>query len=196
MATLCKTTIPEGTQGDWQISRFTISEKDAKFFNMHATFRGYGSRSVQPGTFTKLTRNGHTVMSDTRAELRDHAIPVYEAKGQVLINGLGLGIVVEACLRKPEVEHVTVIEISADVIALVKPHLENDRLTIIHADALTWKPPKMVYDMVWHDIWSDICTDNWKTMTKLHRRYGRRSKWQGSWCRWEIQQMRRREAYC
>jgi len=90
-----------------------------------------------------------------------------------------------------------VIELSEDVIKLVEPHLKErwgERLTVIHANALIWQPPKGAkYDMVWHDIWPTICTDNKETMTTLHRRYGRRAKWQGSWARYEVEyQVRKR----
>ena len=98
-------------------------------------------------------------------------------------------------LDKPEVEHVTVVELSKDVIALVAGHYKaryGDRLTVVHADALDWKPPKGArYDAVWHDIWPDICGDNWETMKRLHRKYGRRCDWQNSWCRYQVKEAAR-----
>jgi spermidine synthase len=134
-------------------------------------------------------------MSDTPAEQDDHREFVQRARGRILINGLGLGMVLQACLERRKwqsdeyaVEHATVVEISPAVIALVAPHYQaryGDRLTIVQADALTWQPPKGErYAAVWHDIWPDICTDNLPQMHTLHRRYGRRADWQGSWARW------------
>lgn len=125
-------------------------------------------------------------MSDTPDEMRDHYEPVRRARGNILINGLGLGMVLNACLLKPEVEHATVIEMEEDVIKLVGSYYLNkfgaERLTIIHASAFDFKPPRgAFYNMVWHDIWDDICTDNLPEMATLHRRYGRRCDWQGSW---------------
>jgi hypothetical protein len=87
--------------------------------------------------------------------------------------------------KRYTVDKVTVIENSPDVIALVGPTLKErygDRLEIIEADAFTYKPPKGIrYSVVWHDIWPDLCGDNLKPMGTLHRRYGRRCDWQGSW---------------
>ena len=61
------------------------------------------------------------------------------------------------------------------------------------ADALEYKPPRgEQYDVVWHDIWPNICTDNLPEMHKLHRKYGRRCNWQGSWCRAEHEYYRER----
>jgi spermidine synthase len=109
---------------------------------------------------------------------------IYKAEGHVLINGLGLGVCLKAVLEKKEVIKVTVIEKSEDVIKLVAPSFQDDRVEIINADAFEYKPPKgVVYDVVWHDIWQDICTDNLEQMKKLHRKYGRKCKWQGSWSR-------------
>jgi hypothetical protein len=46
---------------------------------------------------------------------------------------------------------------------------------------------------VWHDIWLDLCTDNLEGMGKLHRKYGRRTDWQGSWEKDRLLSHRRRE---
>lgn len=99
-------------------------------------------------------------------------------------------------LDKPAVDKVTVIEISPDVITLVGSYLKEHfgaRLEIIEADAFTWQPPRGVrYGAVWHDIWDNICSDNLPEMHKLHRKYGRRTDWQGSWCRWRCEDQRTR----
>jgi spermidine synthase len=175
--------VPEGTSGDWAVERFTVTEEDERRQRMRI-FSSMG-RFVPAGTYTRLTRNGHVVMSDTPDEIRDHAEAIYQASGSCLIHGLGLGVVIEAI--KDKADHITVVEISEDVIKLVGPHYEaklGDRLTIIHGDALTWAPPHGVrYNMVWHDIWDNICSDNLPEMKRLHRRYGRRTDWQGSWAR-------------
>lgn len=141
--------------------------------------RGY----IPEGEYTSLTCKGRgIVMSDTPDEMRDHYHAFWKAKGHVLINGLGLGMVLGAILRKPEVEHVTVIEIDPDVIDLVGPHYACGRLTIINVDAFEYVPPKGArFGAAWHDIWDDYCADNLPEMTRLKRRYGRRADWQGCW---------------
>ena len=188
-----KVDVPEGQSGDWRIERFTVTKEAEKFGRLRAIATGRG-RFAPAGTYTRLMRNGTLVMSDTPDEIRDHYEAIHQAKGHVLVNGLGLGVALQAMLEKPEVERVTVVEISADVIALVGPHYKakyGDRLEVIQADAMTWKPPKGVrYDAVWHDIWDAICSDNLDTMHTLHRRYGRRTNWQGSWGRYQCKRWR------
>lgn len=177
--------VPEGESGSWKVERFEISGAELSLFNLRASIKG--GRFVKAGTFTRLMRDGEVIMSDTDAEKTDHFWPVHKAKGVILLNGLGLGMVLNACLPKPGVTHATVVEKSSNVIKLVGPHYAErfgDKLTIIHNDALGYTPPKGVrFGMVWHDIWDNICSDNLETMTKLHRRYGKRADWQGSWAK-------------
>lgn len=185
--------VPEGQSGNWRVEKYTVEEKDAKFAEMRAAIHG-SRRYVPAGTYTRLKCGGETVMSDTPDELRDFCVFVHRAHGSVLINGLGLGCVVQALLAKPEVTNITVIEKSPDVIALVEPTLRDPRLTVICADAYEWVPPKgQRWNCVWHDIWTDLCTDNLKDMAKLHRKYGRRCDHQASWCKEELEYRRRQE---
>jgi len=97
-------------------------------------------------------------------------------------------MVVAAMLEKKEVDQVVVVEESEDVINLVYPTLQDRygrRLKVVHADALEYKPlRKDRYDVVWHDIWDNLCVDNLPQMHILHRKYGHKCDWQGSWGRW------------
>jgi spermidine synthase len=127
-------------------------------------------------------------MSDTPAEMRDHYAPARMARGSCLLNGLGIGMVLKAVLKKPEVTDVTVVELSREVLDMVSPHYGDQRVTFVCADAMTYSPPRgKRYQMVWHDIWDYICADNLPEMRRLHRKYGRRADWQGSWCRYECE---------
>jgi len=192
-----KVDVPLGGIGDWAIEGFWVTEEDARNYNIRATFRGSSRREVRPGSYTRLMHNGHLIMSDTPAEIRDHLEIIRRARGQVLLNGLGLGLVLRACLLKSEVEHITVIEIAPEVIALVAPHLHErfgDKFTVFEADALTWKAPKNSrWNIVWHDIFDAICTDNLPIMTRLKRRYGRRCDWQGCWAEEEHRRQKRKD---
>lgn len=194
-------TLPESRQGQHRIERFTVSPHEAEMFNLRERFNRRYTRMIRPGTYTRLVRgpfdraSSHpactVVMSDTPAEIRDHIAPVEAAHGRCLIHGLGLGLVAEACLRKWAVTRVTVIERDPDVLALAGPTLQRrwgDRLELIQGDAMTWAAPRGArWGMVWHDIWDTINTENLPEMQALHRRYGNRTDWQGSWCRDELE---------
>jgi hypothetical protein len=70
-----------------------------------------------PGTYACLRVNGRLMMSDTRMEHYTNYKVVREARGNVLIAGLGLGMILHPILAKKEVLSVTVIEKYADVIS-------------------------------------------------------------------------------
>ena len=177
--------IPDGVQGDWAVETFTVQDRElSEMLSLMKDGRG-----VPAGTYKRLTRRGSVVMSNTPDEIRDFYYFVRRASGRVLVNGLGLGVVVKALLDKDDITHITVIEKDPDVIALVASHLNDLRLEIICADALKYKPQSQ-YDAVWHDIWDGICSDNLPEMTKLHRKYAKRTPYQASWCRTECQRSR------
>lgn len=172
-------TVPEGERGAWRVVRFEV-ERDS-LSNLRLARDGRGCR---PGVYTKLVhRQRGVIMSDTSAEKRDHYPFIWKAKGHVLINGLGLGMCLQAVLAKPEVTKATVVELDSDVIALVGSHYSgDDRVEIVSASAFDYEPPKGArYGAVWHDIWDEICISNLKEMTRLKRKYGRRADWQGCW---------------
>ncbi len=191
-----KSAIPAGVSGEWRVEKFTVTPENESWERVRA-IAGCGGRFVTAGNYTRLLHRGNIVMSDTPDELRDMSIFLRHATGLVLINGLGLGVALEQALGKREVFHVTVIEQSADVMALVAPYFRQNyggRVEIICADAFTWQPPKgSRYNTVWHDIWADITTDNLPGMSRLHRKYGHRADWQGSWCRERCQWMRKQD---
>ncbi len=207
--------VPEGASGAWRIERFTVSAASAGIEMLRAST--HGGRGVPEGAYTRLVCRGHTVMSDTPDERRDHAMFVRRAHGDILITGLGLGMVLQACLERrtalggdpdaPFVEcgpsgyavaHATVVERSEDVLALAGPHYQaryGDRLTLVCADALTWQPPRgAAWDVAWHDIWPDLSTDNLAEMARIRRHYARRMRgWQGCWGEVLLRSHKRRE---
>ncbi len=179
--------LPESEHGEWNLHWREIDKDEAQRGQLSALFNGH-RRYTPEGRFIGLIHYGHVIMSDVPDERTDHFYPILNAHGHCLVHGLGIGFVACCMLEKTTVEKVTVIEIEPDVISLVAPHLYKrygkKRLEIIQGDALTWRSPVgKRYQVVWHDIWSSICSDNYGSMKKLHRRYGHKADWQGSWCR-------------
>ena len=189
--------VPDGKSGIWEVKTITVTENDAKIARMRAIMSSQGGRGViKPGQYKQLTRGGYIIMSNTPDECRDFAHFVYVARGSVLVNGLGLGVLLKVLLNRIGITEITVIEKSPDVIALVGDTYRKDsRVTIIEADAFTWQPPKEnFYDFIYHDVWDDITSDNLPEMAKLHRKYGKRCTYQESWCKDECLRAKRR--YC
>jgi hypothetical protein len=165
------------------------------------------------GTYTTLSLTDDAgkpfvMMSDFYYERITCAEVVERAHGDVLIAGLGLGMILHPMLQKPEVRSVTVIEKFQDVVDLISPTLPIDsRLTIFTADIFDWQPaPGRSFDIVWFDIWPDIEARRLPEMDALHRRYlpylnvSNPRCWMESWHRRETidgirrQELRRLEA--
>lgn len=180
--------VPPGTCGDCVVERFEVDKAAAEWSALRAAVSfSFAGRAIPEGHYTVLRINGAIVMSDTPSEIRDLFDAFHYARGRCLVTGLGLGIAMNGMLRKPEVEHVTVVEINPAVVELVGNHWLNrfgDRLTIVTGDAFKYWPRGGVrFNYAWHDIWPTISADNIDDMKRLHRRYGRRCDKQGSWCR-------------
>jgi len=139
------------------------------------------------GTYACLRVNGCLMMSDTRMEHSTNWTVVHEARGHVLIAGLGLGMILHPILAKKEVLSVTVIEKYADVIALVGPTVKHKKLAIIEGDIYEWKPAKGTkYDCIYFDIWAEQSTDDLEDMRTLHLRFKPfklKEGWMNSWRR-------------
>jgi hypothetical protein len=157
---------------------------------------------TKPGLYAGLKIDGRLWMSDTDDERDWNHEALTRARGNVLVAGLGLGMVVLPMLEKDTVATVTVIEQNQDVIDLVRPHLEAwvapvaaAKLRILPGDIHTWRPATKgrQFDVVYFDIWADICTDNLRDIAALHkafRPYLRKGGWMDSWQRQELKDLR------
>lgn len=187
--------VNEGVKGIAKVEHFTVSKAES----MLTSFRG-GLDYVPEGRYARLYVGNTLMMSDTRMERSSNYTVARKAHGDVLIAGLGLGMVLSAILSKPEVKSVTVIEKHQDVIDLIAPHFNPSKLSIICADIFEWQPPKSrKFDTIYFDIWPDICTDNLEQIAKLHQRFkGKLNRanpncWMGSWMRDYLRSHRQRE---
>lgn len=178
------------TQGVAKITRFHISEDEARMCNIR-TLMNYGSgiERVDSGDYIRLHVNGMLMMSDTRMEKITNTEFIKNAHGEVMIAGLGIGLILENLIplyESGDVTRIVVYEKYQDVIDLVA-HRYMDRLPleVRCEDIMTYKPQKEEkYDTLYFDIWPDICEDNLKDIRILHNRWKSHKKdgaWMGSW---------------
>lgn len=183
--------------GRWRLMHFTITEREYRQSVAIAAAQGGAQgemrmgRTIPPGDYITLLRkatpfemkdieeervvDSHSphpgyvpIMSDTPAEVNEHMHAWNYAHGNVLITGLGLGVLVSGLLTRESVEHITVVEIDRDVIALTGHYYaDHPKVTIVNADAVRYAeelalasddPP--MFDYAWHDIWSHIADRN------------------------------------
>lgn len=149
--------------GNAKIDIFEISNDDVFCFIRNG---------IPPGKYARLRVNGETMMSETPMEERTNIWFVDNAHGDVLIGGLGIGMIVLAIQDDPRVKSITVLEINENVIDAVKPQLPlNEKVRVLCMDAFTWKPDRK-FDCIYMDIWPYINSDVYNEMKKLKRKYG------------------------
>jgi hypothetical protein len=108
--------------------------------------------------------HGDIVMIDHQMELMKHLPILINASGRVLVTGLGLGCVVRGLLAREQVDHVDVIELDRKILDRIGPEFAgNERVTLHHADALTFPLNGYRWDWAWHDIYSED-----EPLQKLH----------------------------
>lgn len=113
--------------------------------------------------FPAVLEDGNEWMTLTPVDLDTSDDAIDRAHGKVVTFGLGLGYYAYMVSEKENVESITVIEKSADVIALFKEHIlpqfsHPEKVRIINADAFEYAefdmPPEH-YDVAFVDTWRD-----------------------------------------
>ena len=179
--------VPAGKSGLWTIEK--IRMRDRAFDPM--SDQRPDCFKFRPGIYTCLSRGRTQFMTDLYDEWWTQRAGIAEAiarGGEILVTGLGLGLVAEAMLRPhaSKVTRVTIVESSADVIRLVGPFLQRrypGRIEIIEADAFSWRPTDhRRFTVGWHDIWPDpYGANNAAEMAGLQAHHHAWCDWQGFW---------------
>ena len=121
---------------------------------------GYFTESFR---FPAILENGNEWMTLTPVDLDTCEEAIAAAHGRVVTFGLGLGYYAYMAAEKEDVESVTVVELSEDVIRLFKSHIlpqmkNGHKIKIINADAFEYAEEVMPgenYDVAFVDTWRD-----------------------------------------
>lgn len=179
--------------GDRETDRFKLEKfeinKDNRSFRSPIPYGEYIRLMDKTKMFDRC------VMSDTPMEHRTNYEILDKANGDVLIAGLGIGMILIPLMKKEEVKSITIIEKYLDVINIVGDQLPlNDKVKVIQGDIFENKFPRGTkFDTVYFDIWNVISPDVYKEMKNLKKIYKRclRSKkenpdsWMGCWAEYE-----------
>jgi hypothetical protein len=153
--------IPEGKSGDFEIKHeYTEPGTILPTANLRTAFLG-GDKITdvifpERQRWHKLLEDGNTWMTDWPIEVFQMRKEVAHFRGDILIGGLGLGVVASILCQRKRVGLITIVEKSADVINLVGPHIEklSRRIQIIHADLFDFlKTTEDKYNFAFYDIW-------------------------------------------
>jgi spermidine synthase len=180
--------MPEGKFGSAQIKHFTTTQEQSTFCKLRALLNHRATEFISPGKYARLLVHGGVMMTDTDMERATNLELIRQAKGHVLVGGLGLGMVVFALLaKKPKIHSLTVLEYNPDVMELVCRHLPKDpRLSVIDADGFTWKRRRLdpKFNTIYMDIWPNVGGNYGSKVAQLREHYQPMLSpkgWMGDW---------------
>ena len=152
--------IPEASSGTYKIEHIY---KDAGVPIPRGSIRSslLGGQWKPPLVFDHKTKwhqlsyDGGVWMTDLPIEQTQIDAILADFHGRVLIGGLGLGYAVNVLAQRETVEAITVVEISPDVIKLVKPYLKDPdgKVDVVEADLFSFLETPRSYDWAFYDIW-------------------------------------------
>ena len=159
--------IPRAVLGKWELKQESL--KPFEPFVCNDILVTEDRRMIpQIGFFTKeypfpaVLENGREWMTLQPNEMVTTWPAIKAAKGRVLTYGLGLGYFAFHAAEKAEVESVTVVDLSPDVIDLFRTHIlpqfpHKEKITLIQSDAFAFADTRMEgnFDFVFGDIWHD-----------------------------------------
>lgn len=170
--------LPEGQSGNWSVRR-TVVEGDENIWlanGMYPDSHYLIPNKIYTGLYLQNGDQEQRVMFDEPKEIKEAQRAYNKAKGDVLITGLGLGMVAMWIASKPKVKSVHVIENSSDVMKLVASHLSSPKIEIMKADAFTYKSEQR-YDFIWHDCWLEV-PEHVEQLYKQYEGFGPQDHWQ------------------
>ena len=168
-------------KNDWVISKISLTEEEVYLERMR-NFRNYFMVAGLKANFeyVKLFRKKDGIwMSDTPMERNSNKNFIQNANGDVLIFGLGLGLIVFPLLQNESVKSIKVVELNQEIIDLVSPYIKakdtHNKFSVVQGDAYEHhKIDNQKYDCVYGDIWRDISTDNYEGMKTLTKNWKNR----------------------
>ena len=160
--------IPETTVGKWTLGYQSYKPYEAFVCNEYIA-QGYKEIPCigffdRAFSFPTVYENGVEWMAIKPNEIETMKKPIENAKGNVLVCGLGLGYFAYMISLKDEVASVTVVERDESVIELfekyILPQFENaHKIRIVKSDALEYiknVAPSQELDYAFVDLWHDV----------------------------------------
>lgn len=150
--------LPEHRIGSCALEHF-YHEPDHKLSTASVRCRLFGQEAI-PLSYSYETRwhrlvedDRGTWMTDLPCEQAQHEAALTGAEGSVLVGGLGIGLAVALLQEQSAVEHITVVEKSMDICALIGPTL-GDNVRLVTEDLFTYLHRTLdTFDFGFYDIW-------------------------------------------
>lgn len=123
-----------------------------------------------------ISKTEGTMMSDYPDEKITNQKFIDNAYGDILIFGLGIGLIIFPLLDEDNVHSITIVEKDLELPSLVEPIIKNfdsfSKVKIVNGDAFDYFDKlREKYDTIYFDIWSRITDESFEEMDKLHELY-------------------------
>jgi hypothetical protein len=165
---------------NYQILYSSITEQQVEEMKQKNFSKPWYYEGIQANyPYVTLYKKGEKVMmSDVPMEQSTNQNFINRANGDVLIFGLGLGLIVLPLLKDKDIKSITVVEIDEGLIKIVKPILEKydseNKLKIVQDNAFGFHynlKSEEKYDSIYFDIWISITADNFNEMLHFNSVY-------------------------
>ena len=155
----------ETTAGPWRLRHVAIDPDKMmlSYDQLNVRFQRHTPAAATVPVLERTDPEGtFPWMSTTDMELATMSDQIEEARGHVLVAGLGMGIFPLLIASNPRVESITVIEIDPHVIRISQPYLTNRKITIVNQSLEEYAANRTAashatpYDYCFIDIWATI----------------------------------------
>lgn len=130
--------LKKGESGDYKLYT-AVYEKGTKFRlipqSYQALLMGFDKSETileEDFNYYEIFYKTERLMDNSGTEIFEHYVPYLHAQGKVLVGGLGLGFITKLMSQKENVEKITTVEISEDVIKLCG--FEDNKVKIVNDD--------------------------------------------------------------
>jgi hypothetical protein len=147
-----------------------IDDKILNFYN-------YSDNLEKERIVFLLNKSNECIMSSNLFERLTNQNFINSAKGDVIIFGLGLGLILFPLLEDDEITSITVIDKSVDIIdnlgPIIKNYDVNNKLTIINGDVFTYYQQlnETKFDVMYFDYWNFVDSTIYNDMETLKESY-------------------------
>lgn len=123
-----------------------------------------------------ISKSEGVMMSDYPDEKITNQNFIDNAHGDVLIFGLGIGLIVFPLLNEDDVRSITIVEMDPELPSLVEPIIKKmdtfSKVKILHGNAFDYADKlNQKYDTIYFDIWARITDESFDEMERLHELY-------------------------
>lgn len=149
--------LKEGKVGSFEIKKKIIPK--GTILNMYSSKEGriFKGKYQFDYPLVTLDEDGYTWMSDSQLEMESIIGAIIAAKGDVLIGGLGIGLLPTLIKNNRNVKRIDIVELHQEVIDLVFPYIRSKKMRIIKDDIFHYlDTTENRYDFIHIDIWGSI----------------------------------------